>query len=66
MDFQDGQVKAIENVEPYALFGDRNGDFKGGGLVLGEGDYALDLDFFEGRNGQGPIMESAALDFALI
>ena len=48
----DGHVQ-VENVTPYALFGDRGGDFRGG-LALAEGERVdLDAGLFAGRGASG-------------
>lgn len=41
-----------ENVEPYAVFGDKNGDFFDG-IPLTEGSYSLEVTVFSEKNGQG-------------
>ena len=48
-----GAVQGIENIAPYALFGDRRGDY-GGGLALDAGDRAeVTAEFFAGRGASG-------------
>ncbi|MEL6318443.1 MAG: hypothetical protein AAFR16_12490, partial [Pseudomonadota bacterium] len=55
----------IENVAPYALFGDKAGDFRSG-AGLPEGEYTLTVTAFVGRNGQGgAIGEAQTLSFTL-
>ena len=39
------EVSRVENFEPYAIFGDRKGDFFGG-LPFGPGDYSLEVEVF--------------------
>ena len=55
----DGAAKAVENVAPYALFGDRSGDFAGG-LALREGDRAtLAAELYSGANATGASLGGA-------
>lgn len=60
----DGVVVAsrLERVEPYALFGDRNGDFAGGALA--EGDYTLTLTPFV--DGEELVSEIEMAEFTLV
>lgn len=60
----DGVGSRMENAEPYALFGDTNGDFLGG-KELPEGVYAAELIVFSGKNGQGKVLETVTFDFAV-
>ncbi len=50
-----------EKVSPYALFGDTNGDFKGG-TSFGVGDYDLSLQV----NGTGGVLETVTLSFSVV
>ncbi|NEQ99108.1 MAG: DNRLRE domain-containing protein, partial [Cyanothece sp. SIO2G6] len=43
LDLNNGDVIQTENVEPYALFGDRKGDFRGGTLPIGDNTITFDL-----------------------
>ena len=54
----------VETVEPYALFGDKLGDFAPG-RGLQDGAYRLDVVFYESRDASGPITETLSLDFAI-
>lgn len=51
-----------ENVEPYALFGDRNGDYSGG-ITLDEGSYSVTLKAYSGKNGTGNLLETVTRNF---
>ena len=51
----DGEVQGVENIAPYALFGDRGGDYAGG-LALGAGEraeVAVELFAERGASGRG-------------
>jgi hypothetical protein len=58
-----GQVRITENVEPYALFGDRNGDLRGGSLPLGENTITLEL--FDQDRARGQLLGVVSLDFTI-
>ncbi|MEM8754500.1 MAG: hypothetical protein AAGF90_16090, partial [Pseudomonadota bacterium] len=56
----------IENVEPYALFGD---DTKGdlwGGTRFDPGLHEVTIDVFAGAKGRGPLLESFSFEFEVI
>lgn len=56
----DGAVQAVENLRPYALFGDASGDYLGG-LALDAGDRAaVGVELFGGRRATGLAMGEAA------
>ena len=62
-DLNDGAVTQTENVEPYALFGDRSGDFNGGSIPLGDNEIALEV---YGENKlQGQLLQEVTLNFTL-
>jgi hypothetical protein len=54
----------IENVEPFVLFGDVNGDFIGRKLPLGE--YTLTFTPYSEDNGQGIPGRATSADFRII
>ena len=58
----DGRSVRTENVEPFALFGDRSGDFDGG-LTIGGGK-TVDVRLHTGRDGRGAVKgeESARIE----
>ncbi|MEM9960582.1 MAG: G8 domain-containing protein [Pseudomonadota bacterium] len=63
-DLDDGTKTATENIVPFALFGDRKGDFRTGeGLTLG--DHSLELNFYDGKGGQGALLFSETVAFTL-
>ena len=58
----DGATEAVENVAPYALFGDRSGDFAGG-LTLRDGDRAtLAAELYGAAGARGASLGGAAAD----
>ena len=58
--FMDDTLTAVENVSPYALFGDNKGDFYNG-ANLEAGDYEFRLDAFSVDRGRGDLLESVEL-----
>ena len=54
----------IENVAPYALFGDIGGDYSG--VLLPEGNYTINATPYSGRNLSGEEGETVSLNFALV
>ncbi|MEL6370544.1 MAG: DUF5060 domain-containing protein [Pseudomonadota bacterium] len=55
----------VENVEPYALFGDdTDGDFFGG-TDFGAGNHSVEITVYEGKNGNGSVLGSFAVDFTI-
>ncbi len=64
MDLNDGVRSATENVEPFALFGDRNGDFRSGD-GLARGTHRLELNYYSERGGNGTLLHSQTIDFTL-
>lgn len=54
----------LENSEPYALFGERNGNLRSGrGIDLGENEIAFVV--YSERNGEGDVLENFGFDFTL-
>ena len=53
-----------ENIEPYALFGDRNSDFSG--KTAKTGNFTLKATAYEGDNGQGSSVGSVDLDYTVV
>jgi hypothetical protein len=58
----DDAFSRLENVEPYALFGDRDGTLFDGER-LSTGEYSLDLTVFSASKGKGEILESREFSF---
>ncbi len=55
----------IENVEPYFLFGDIDGDAFGPDFDLESGSYAIEATAFSGASGRGEVIDTALLAFTL-
>ena len=64
LDLNNGQITKIENIEPYALFGDTNGDFNGGSIPLG--DNTLDFELYSKNKAQGELLDTVKLNFTLV
>jgi hypothetical protein len=64
LNLNDGQVTQIENVEPYALFGDFNGDFNGGSIPTG--DNTITFEIFDRNRARGELLETVAIDFSIV
>jgi len=59
----DGLYSRVENVAPYALFGDNaKGDFSGG-TTLGSGTHFATLTAYSGKNGKGSVLEKVTVQF---
>lgn len=56
---------SLENITPYALFGDKNGDFLKG-AAFASGDNAIDVSVFSGKNGTGSVLEQSTLSFEIV
>ncbi|NEQ98529.1 MAG: hypothetical protein F6K30_17715, partial [Cyanothece sp. SIO2G6] len=65
LNFNDGDVVQTENVEPYALFGDRRGDFFEGDLFSLPADNTIELTAFAQRNLGGDELGSESIDFTV-
>ena len=61
----DAAAARTETGAPYSLFGDKDGDLKGGGLALGPGSYHFAVDVFSGAKGTGKLVDSFDYDFSV-
>ncbi|MEO0821605.1 MAG: Ig-like domain-containing protein [Pseudomonadota bacterium] len=59
-----GDASRIENHEPYALFGDMAGDLHGG-MAMEAGSYEVTYAVFAGKDGEGALLGTGALGFAV-
>lgn len=64
LDLNSGAVTRSENVEPFSLFGDLDGDFRGG-LLLEEGQHNIRFDFYSTGDAQGELLGSETVRFAV-
>ncbi|MEM7619923.1 MAG: malectin domain-containing carbohydrate-binding protein [Pseudomonadota bacterium] len=65
LDFNNGTAKRIESVEPYALFGDFQGDFYNG-ISLSEGAQNISFNLYGNGEASGPLLtEEISLDFEI-
>lgn len=53
----------VENVKPYALFGDEGGDYKVGSFNAGS--YTLTVKAYSGLNKSGSLLESRSVSFSV-
>ena len=66
LDLNDGQEVRVENVEPYALFGDRRGDFNGSKDFLAAGENTIEFGLFSGRSLRGDLLGSVSRSFEVV
>lgn len=64
LDLNNGQVTKVENVEPYALFGDVSGDFFGGSLP--QGNHTIVFELYAQKGAKGPLLEAIAVSFTVV
>ena len=64
-DLNNGQITKIENLEPYAIFGDTNGDLNGGGGIL-LGDNTLDFELYSKNKAKGELLDTVKLNFTVV
>ena len=64
INLNDGQYTRTENVEPYALFGDDEGDYLSGINLQGENTIAFELYSEDDRGGE--MLGSIEVDFSII
>ena len=61
--FQIGGLTKVENIAPYALFGDRSGGMDFSGAHLPAGQQTVTVEAFSGRNATGAKIATDSLDF---
>ncbi|MEH0154334.1 T9SS type A sorting domain-containing protein [Limibacter armeniacum] len=59
----DGAIKSKENVAPYALFGDSNGNYEGSPLTVG--NHTVTAVAYSGSNGSGSLLGQATVQFTV-
>jgi hypothetical protein len=62
--FDNGTVTRTENVPPYALMGDLNGDLAGG-LTLSAGSHTLVTEIYSADNATGTKLGQDTIDFSI-
>ncbi|MEM9230722.1 MAG: Ig-like domain-containing protein [Pseudomonadota bacterium] len=60
-----GGIQRTENVEPYAIFGDTDGDFFSGGGLPGQ-KYSLTFDAFSADKGKGKLIDTLEVDLNFV
>ncbi|MGK7394895.1 MAG: S8 family serine peptidase [Candidatus Cyclobacteriaceae bacterium M3_2C_046] len=61
--------KQTENIVPYSLFGDRNGDLEGEAFIFGSFEpevYQLDVTVYAESRGRGKVLDQYSLSFSLV
>jgi len=61
----DATASRTETGAPYSLFGDKDGDLKGGGLSLDAGNYTFAVNVYSGAGGKGTLLDSFDYDFTV-
>ena len=59
------EFSRVENIEPYALFGDKNGDLYDGAEVA-PGDYTLALTVYSKKGGKGDVLEQNEFSLSVL
>lgn len=65
LDLNDGLVTRTENVEPYALFGDRNGDYFPGEVDL-QGENTIAFELYSEDELGGEMLSSMSMNFSIV
>ena len=65
LNLNDGRVIQTENVEPYALFGDNNGDYFSGGINL-QGENTITFELYSQDGLRGEILGNVNIDFSIV
>lgn len=62
--FESDLGNQLENIVPYALFGDSQGDFDG--ATLQTGDFSVKATAFSGQDGSGAAIATKTVDYTVI
>ncbi|MGK7910222.1 MAG: S8 family serine peptidase [Synechococcus sp.] len=65
LDLNNGEVVRVENTEPYALFGDLEGNFFSG-RRLPSGNNTIVVDVFSGNDMQGQLLKTVTRSFTIV
>lgn len=63
LNLNNSQTTKSENVQPYALFGDKHGDFREGNIPMGENTITFEL--YSKNNLGGNLLDMVTLDFTI-
>ncbi len=62
----EGQVTQIESLEPYALFGDRNGNLQGNDIsFLAHGENSITFDLYSKNGANGTLLGTVTRSFTI-
>ena len=64
LDFDGGVATRIENVEPYALFGDSSGNLRGALQLTGQ--HEVTFDFYDADGAKGTLLGTDSVSFFLV
>ncbi|MEM8714502.1 MAG: choice-of-anchor Q domain-containing protein [Cyanobacteria bacterium P01_G01_bin.4] len=64
INLNNGEVIRTENSNPYAIFGDLEGDYFGGSLSTGVNQISFDL--FSENGGRGDLIDTISLEFTIV
>ena len=65
VNLNNGQEIRTENVEPYALFGDTNGDFFNGSGIP-EGDNTISFELYSQQGANGDLLDTVTMNFEIL
>jgi phospholipase/lecithinase/hemolysin len=65
LNLNDGQVTGTENVEPYAIFGNNNGDYLNGGVDL-QGEHTIAFEMYSQDELGGEMLGSMDVNFSIV
>ena len=67
LDLNNGAVTKIENIQPYALFGDNpRGDLNPGNFVLEEGQNTIVFDLYSANRLKGDLLGTVSRTFSIV
>ena len=64
LNLDNGLVIRTENAEPYALFGDNDGDYFNGGIT--EGEHIITFEMYSEDDLCGEMLGSVSIDFSIV
>ncbi|MGF1525007.1 MAG: beta strand repeat-containing protein, partial [Leptolyngbyaceae cyanobacterium] len=66
LDLNEGEVTRRENAEPYALFGDSQGNFRGQTDPFFEGDNTIEFDLYSKNGLRGDLLGTVTRNFTVV